>query len=181
VNAAIARSIAHSRHHDQRDRRGALLIEHVDRVAARVGADERAIAYLHDLLEWTDVSYEALRADGLTDHEAAALELLTRTPGESYELYVLRITHAEGRAGRLARAVKRADLEDHMRISSNNSLPGDPPYGWARRHIAIAQERRDERAVPAVAYRAPECRQRPAGHERLPPIELGDGLGPGFD
>ena len=168
MNAVIARSIAHSRHQGQRDRRGALLIEHVDRVAAHVAPDERAIAYLHDLLEWTDVSYETLRADGLTDHEAAALELLTRAPGESYELYVLRVAHAEGRAGRLARAVKVADLEDHLQISRAQSLPGDPPYGWARRHIAIAQERREERAGHAVAYWAPERGHRPAGHERLP-------------
>ena len=113
MTAATARSIAYSRHHDQRDRRGALLIEHVDRVAA--------------------------------------LELLTRTPGESYELYVLRIAHAEGRTGRLARAVKVADLEDHLQISGDHSLPGDPPYGWARRQIAIAQERRDERASHVLA------------------------------
>ena len=151
MTAAIARSIAYSRHHDQRDRRGALLIEHVDRVAARVAPDERAIAYLHDVLERTDVSYATLRADGLTDHEAAALELLTRTPGESYELYVLRIAHAEGRTGRLARAVKVADLEDHLQISGDHSLPGDPPYGWARRQIAIAQERRGERASHVLA------------------------------
>ena len=175
MNAAIARSIAYSRHHDQRDRRGALLIEHLDRVAANVASHERAIAYLHDLLEWTDVSYETLRADGLTDHEAAALELRTRTPGALYELYVLRIAYAEGRAGRLARAVKVADLEDHLQISSEHSLPGDPPYGWARRQIAIAQERRDERASHAVAYWAPERRNRAAGHERLSPANSATG------
>jgi hypothetical protein len=175
MDATVARSIAHARHHDQRDRRGALLIEHVDRVAAHVAPDERAIAYVHDLLEWTDVSYKPLRADGLTDHEAAALELLTRTSGESYELYVLRIAYAEGRAGRLARAVKVADLEDHLRMSSDHSLPGDPPYGWARRHIAIAQERRGERASHAVAYRAPERRHRAAGHEWLSPSSSATG------
>ncbi len=168
MNAAVARSIAHSRHHDQRDRRGALLIEHVDRVAAHVAPAERALAYLHDLLEWTDVSYETLRADGLTDHQAAALELLTRAPSESYELYVLRIAHADGPAGRLARAVKLADLDDRLQISSDHWLPGDPPYGWARRQIAIAQERRAERASHAVACWAPERRHGPTGHERLP-------------
>jgi hypothetical protein len=51
---------------------------------------------------------------GLTDAEAEALELLTQTDGESFELYALRIAHASGLAGRLARAVKLAELDDHL-------------------------------------------------------------------
>ena len=66
--------------------------------------------------------------------ELAALELLTRQAGESFELYILRIAYARGAAGRLARVVKLADLDDHL---TRAWVDGDPPYAWARRHIAV--------------------------------------------
>jgi hypothetical protein len=147
-----ARSIAHASHAEQRDRRGHLRTEHVERVAANVSAEARAVAFLHDLLEYTDTPYETLRAGGLTEVEAAALELLTRTEREPYATHVLRIAHAPGAAGRLARAVEVADLEEHLESVGRDSPPGGPPYAWARRHIAIAQERRGERGSDRVAY-----------------------------
>jgi hypothetical protein len=147
-----ARSIAHASHAGQRDRRGQLRTEHVERVAASVPAEARAVAFLHDLLECTDTAYETLRAGGLTEVEASALELLTRTEGEPYATHVLRIAHAPGAAGRLARAVEVADLEEHLESVSHDTRPGGPPYAWARRHIAIAQERRGERGSDRVAY-----------------------------
>jgi hypothetical protein len=66
--------------------------------------------------------------------ESAALELLTRQDGESYELYILRVAYARGDPGRLARVVKLADLDDHI---ARPWVAGDPPYAWARRHIAV--------------------------------------------
>jgi hypothetical protein len=158
MDALTARSIAHAAHGGQRDRRGTLCTEHIERVAASVSSEARSVAFLHDLLERTDTPYEALRVNGLTDVEASALELLTRTDGEPYATHVLRIAHTRGPAGRLARAVKVADLEDHLLRATHDSQPGDPPYAWARRHIAIAQERRGERRSDQVAYFAPEPR-----------------------
>jgi hypothetical protein len=75
-----------------------------------------------------------LCGQGLTSLELAALELLTRQAGESYELYILRIAYARGAAGRLARVVKLADLDDHI---ARPWVAGDPPYAWARRHIEV--------------------------------------------
>jgi hypothetical protein len=75
-----------------------------------------------------------LCSQGLTPVELAALELLTRKTVESYELYILRIAYARGAAGRLARVVKLADLDDHI---ARPWVVGDPPYAWARRHIAV--------------------------------------------
>jgi hypothetical protein len=152
MDPVTARSIAHTSHAGQRDRRGTLRTEHVERVAASVSSEARALAFLHDVLEWTDTPYEALRADGLSDVEAAALELLTRSADEPYATHVLRIAYAEGPAGRLARAVKVADLEDHLQHLARTRRPGDPPYAWARRHIVIAQVRRGERRSDQVAY-----------------------------
>jgi hypothetical protein len=74
------------------------------------------------------------RGEGVTPLELAALELLTRQAGESYELYVLRIAYARGAPGRLARLIKLADLDEQL---ARPWVSGDPPYAWARRHIAV--------------------------------------------
>jgi hypothetical protein len=44
------------------------------------------------------------------------------------------MAYARGAAGRLARVVKLADLDDHI---ARPWVTGDPPYAWARRHIAV--------------------------------------------
>jgi len=133
MDAETARSIATAAHIDQRTRAGELLLEHLRRVAESVNADDRATAWLHDILERSDETPDRLRACGLTAVEQDALALLTHPAEESYELYALRVAFAPGEAGRLARRVKLADLEDHLRRAG---LPDDPPYAWARRHIS---------------------------------------------
>jgi hypothetical protein len=139
VDAATARNIAQYSHLDRRDRFGEPIVEHVERVAAAVPEDARVVAYLHDVLEHSDTSMEELIADGLTPVEYAAIELLTRSRSDAFELYVLRIAHASGRAGELARVVKLADLDDHL---AHSAAPLDaPPYGWARLHILAALDR----------------------------------------
>jgi hypothetical protein len=141
METELARSIAYAEHRYQRDRFGELMVDHLARVAAAVPPDAQATAWLHDVLEHSDVDPAELCAEGLTSVELAALELLSRTPSELYELYVLRIAHATGEEGRLARAVKLADLEDHL---AHARVPHTaPPYAWARRHIATALSRRD--------------------------------------
>ena len=86
------------------------------------------------MLEHSTTTTSELCGHGPTPLELAALELLTRQAGESYELYILRIAYARGAAGRLARVVKLADLDDHI---VRPWVAGDPPYAWARRHIAV--------------------------------------------
>ena len=108
------------------------------RVVAAVPPEAQALAWLHDVLEQSGTTTTDLSGQGLTDVELAALELLTRGPGESYELHVLRIAYAPGPAGRLARTVKLADLDDHI---SREWVPGSPPYAWARRHVATGRAR----------------------------------------
>ncbi len=145
MDATIARGIAHAAHTGRRDRFGELLIEHIERVAATVPDYVRATAYLHDVLEHSDTTVDELEADGLTALELAALRLLTRDPGESYEAHALRVAHARGPEGELARVVKLADLADHL---AHAALPdGAPPYAWARMHVANAHRRLDARAA----------------------------------
>jgi hypothetical protein len=134
VDQAVARGVAHYSHVRQRDRRGALIVEHLARVVAAVPASAQPLAWLHDVLEHSPITTSELRDQGLTPLELAALELLSREPGESYELYILRVAYAPGAAGRLARVVKMADLDDHI---ARPWVAGDPPYAWARRHITV--------------------------------------------
>jgi hypothetical protein len=145
METATARQIAYTTHRDQRDRSGELLVEHLERVAASVPEDAQSVAFLHDVLEWTPASLEELEASGLTSVEAEAVRLLTRDPLESFELHALRVAHAVGPGGRLARSVKVADIDDHL---SHDPAGGTTrPYGWARRHISHCQERSDRRLL----------------------------------
>jgi hypothetical protein len=132
----VAREIACRHHAGQYDRAGELLIEHVARVAAAVPAGAQPVAWLHDILERTAVRSAELEADGLNAVERGALELLTRSPDEPFASYMLRIVHAPGPAGDLARTVKAADLQDHIdRERAGRVAAGAPPYQWALRHL----------------------------------------------
>ena len=163
MDPAIARNIAHYSHAGQRTPRGMPVIEHVERVAAAVPEDARALAYLHDVLDSTETGGDELLAHGLTAAESAALSLLAHVNGESFELHTLRVAHARGPEGRLARSVMLADVEDHLREEGYEI--GDPPYAWARQHVASAQGRLDGAPPPRGSFtpgrRAP--RVAPAG------------------
>jgi (p)ppGpp synthase/HD superfamily hydrolase len=114
MESTEARSIAYARHGEQLNRAGHPMVEHVERVAASVPGEARTVAYLHDVLEHTDASTAELEAEGVTAVELRAIQLLTRHPDESLEEHTLRIAFAKGPAGRLARAVKLADIDDHL-------------------------------------------------------------------
>jgi hypothetical protein len=140
MDELVAREIACHHHAGQRDRAGEPLIEHVARVAASVPPGTRSLAWLHDVLERTAVRPAELEADGLDAVEHSALELLTRSPGESFESYMLRIVHAPGPAGDLARTVKAADLQDHIQRQRAGWAAVDaPPYQWALRHLVTCE------------------------------------------
>ena len=133
MDPGIAHGIASQNHEGQRNRFGDPVIDHLARVAAAVPPDAKATALLHDLLELCPAAGRQLRDEGLTRTELDALELLTHAPGEPYEVYVRRIAQAPGPAGRLARIVKLADLDDHL---AHATIPSDaPPYAWARKHL----------------------------------------------
>jgi hypothetical protein len=150
MDVETAQRIARFGHGTQLDRFGELQVDHVERVAASLTGDARTIAYLHDLLEHTPVSVADLEAEGVTPLELEAVLLLTRQPAESFEMHALRIAHAGGPAGSLARAVKLADIDDHM--ASETRRPSTRPYKWARFHIRSCQARLDRRpAEPALA------------------------------
>jgi (p)ppGpp synthase/HD superfamily hydrolase len=73
-----AQVLAEALHQGQREPGGAPLIDHVRRVAAAVPRDARVVAWLHELLEHTSISEQALLAEGLSREGLRALRLLTR-------------------------------------------------------------------------------------------------------
>jgi hypothetical protein len=168
VQPEVARNIAHYSHVQRRNRHGELIVEHVARVAAMVPPEARALAWLHDVLEESPTSVAELGDQGLTPVELAALRLLTRLPDESYEMHVLRIAYAGHDAGRLARTVKLADLDEHI---GHEWVPGDPPYEWARRHIAVGAARSGDGdryawSRPSSSARATACEREDASSLR---------------
>jgi hypothetical protein len=149
VEFALAHSIASQHHVGQRNRFGDRVIDHLERVASAVPAEALATALLHDLLELCPTARRQLRGQGLTRTELKALQLLTHAADESYEAYVGRIADAPGAAGRLARVVKLADLEDHL---GHTTIPADaPPYAWARGLLLSAGERASD-AAPRIGH-----------------------------
>jgi hypothetical protein len=129
MDAAHARALAEDVHRRQRDAGGALLLDHVRRVAAAVAPAARVVAWLHETFEYTPVSEEQLLNQGLSSADLRALRLLTR-PVDSrsealYLSHIRRIAGATGPGADIARHVKRADLADRVRH------PAVRPDGWA--------------------------------------------------
>jgi hypothetical protein len=150
MDARLAREVAHRLHRGGVTRSGEPLVVHLERVARAVPAEARALAYLHDALEHADGAADVLGELGLTGEERAVLALLTRGPEESYRAHVMRIAQAERPQGRIAREIKLADLDDHLR--RRWVAAGAPEYAWARRQILASQLVNGEgHAAPRVA------------------------------
>jgi hypothetical protein len=134
MDAKRARAIARSVHRDQSEPGGEPLLAHIERVVASVPDRARTVAWLHEVLEWTDVSEELLLAEGLSEQELRALRLLSRDDSESDVVYLSHIeliARADGTAGCLARTVKLADLEDRRRRPRVRPDGWSPPYASA--------------------------------------------------
>lgn len=128
-------SIAATAHAGQFDKAGASYILHPLRVMLAQKSDAaRIVAVLHDLLEdcpeWTP---ERLRDEGCSADILAALEALTKRPGEAYDVFVQRCTE-----NALARAVKIADVRDNMDVSRLASLAEDDRQRLQKYERALA-------------------------------------------
>ena len=135
IDAHRARSIAVWLHRGQGDACGGLLLDHIQRVAAAVPPDARAVAWLHEVLERSSLAEEDLLAEGLTTAELRAVRLLTRAAGArsdaGYLAHVELIARAAGPGTDLARVVKRADLTDRLA-----HRPPGPAHGRHRTSAA---------------------------------------------
>lgn len=117
LERAIA--IAAEAHGGATDKVGAPYILHPLRVMLRVqGEEARIVAVLHDLVEDTAWTLEDLRAEGFSEAVIAAVDGLTRRPGEVYLDFCRRAA-----ANEVARIVKLADLEDNLAPDRVAALP----------------------------------------------------------
>lgn len=121
-----AAKIAEEAHAGQRDKTGRPYIEHCRRVVDAVGTlDQKAVAYLHDVLEkgkgW---NRERLERAGFGSAIVSAVEAMSRRDGEEDSTFVRRAA-----SNPLALPVKRADLEDNL---------------WQSRQIGASTTRYDE-------------------------------------
>jgi hypothetical protein len=108
-----ARRVAERAHQGQVDKAGAPYIGHPARVAARLSDDmARAVAWLHDVVEDTDVTLDELSALGFPPEVVCAVDAMTHRDGEERTTYYRRVA-----GDPLALRVKHADIAD-------NSDPG---------------------------------------------------------
>jgi (p)ppGpp synthase/HD superfamily hydrolase len=102
--------IAAQAHQGTTDKGGAPYILHPLRLMHQMTtADEQIVALLHDVVEDSPWTFDALRAEGFSEEVVSAVDGLTRREGETYEDFI-----ARGVTNPLARRVKLADIEDNM-------------------------------------------------------------------
>jgi (p)ppGpp synthase/HD superfamily hydrolase len=110
IERAIA--IALEAHAGQTDKAGAPYILHPLRLMHRMTAPTAQMAaVLHDVVEDSPWTLEALRAEGFPDGVIEAVDGLTRRDGETYMAFIERAAQHP-----VARVVKRADLEDNLDV-----------------------------------------------------------------
>jgi guanosine-3',5'-bis(diphosphate) 3'-pyrophosphohydrolase len=107
---ALAIDLARRAHHDQVDKGGAPYLEHPLRVMAQMHEDtEKMVAVLHDAVEDSALTLEALIRHGFPGDVVDAVDAITKRPGEPYEGYLARV-----KANPVALRVKIADMTDNM-------------------------------------------------------------------
>ena len=111
--AQIALELAKAAHKGQKDKAGNDYILHPIYVAGQMETDaEKSVAYLHDVVEDTDVTFKHLRGMGFSDEIVEAVEAITKRKGELYDEYIKRVS-----CNPLARKVKLADMKHNSDIS----------------------------------------------------------------
>ncbi len=108
----IARSIATQAHRGQIDKGGNDYILHPQFVASQVNSDaEKAVAWLHDVIEDTDITLEDLERV-FPPCITTAVNVITKRKGDDYGEYLRRVA-----SNRIAYSVKLADMKNNMDIS----------------------------------------------------------------
>lgn len=123
---AKAQAIAILAHTGQVDKAGKPYIEHVQRVAAMAteGTNSRLAAYLHDVLEDSDITAQDLAKWGMPEGVIEAVVLLTKKPGQDYQQYLEDICTFY-----IAHEVKMYDLIDNANI---NRIPNPVAEDYRR-------------------------------------------------
>ena len=105
--------IAIEAHQGQTDKAGAPYLLHLIRVMnTGQTEDERICGILHDLVEDTPWTFEALRREGFSEEVIRALVCVTKQPNEPYTHFIERIKKIS-----LATKVTLNDVRDKMDIT----------------------------------------------------------------
>ena len=84
-----AYEIAKKAHLGQIDKAGEDYIKHPEKVASFVKTDEeKAVAYLHDVIEDTELTLEDLREYGFSEEVLKAVDVITKKKGQDYQTYL---------------------------------------------------------------------------------------------
>ncbi|HMB89661.1 MAG TPA: HD domain-containing protein [Rhodothermales bacterium] len=119
IERAIA--LAVEAHQGQRDKAGMPYILHPLRMMLRmVTPEDKMVAVLHDVVEDTAWTLDALRKQGFPEIVIEAVDGLTRRRKESYDAFIARAARHP-----LARRVKLADLEDNLDLRRLAKLTAD--------------------------------------------------------
>lgn len=141
--------LASRAHAGQVDKAGQPYILHPEAVAARCqGTAAKIVAWLHDVMEDSDIGLDELRAEGIPEVCLEALCLLCHDDAQPYEDYIRQLSTSS-----LAREVKLADLDHNMDQSrlpeiSEKDLSRLAKYRRAR-ELLLASERQEREEAGA--------------------------------
>lgn len=111
--AQRAYALAKKAHLGQKDKGGNDYIEHPKAVASMMDTDiEKAVAYLHDVVEDTKISFDDLKEYGFPNQIIEAVKALTKQKNESYDVYIDRVIRNP-----IAKKVKLADMKHNSDIT----------------------------------------------------------------
>jgi (p)ppGpp synthase/HD superfamily hydrolase len=157
---ALARAVAASTHAGQTDKAGHPYIAHPARVAARLssyGPHFRVVAWLHDVLEDSEITAVDLADMGFPPEVVEGVVSVTRLDGESHRDAV---TRAAGNPYGLV--VKAADVADNSDAARLAELPEETR---ARLVAKYRQAREILEASGAPTFRREEMLPAPAEDE----------------
>lgn len=104
--------IATEAHKDQKRWGGEPYITHPERVAANFGLDrpsECIVAWLHDVVEDTNITLKDLFKEGFPEYILDAIDSVSKRDGESYTDFIRRVAK-----NKIGLDVKMADLCDNL-------------------------------------------------------------------
>lgn len=129
----IAKAIAIQAHESQVDKAGKPYIDHPAAVAAGVSGDvAKAVAWLHDVVEDTSITFDDLRAAGIASEVIDHLRLLTHDKSVPYMEYIAAL-----KGDPVAREVKLADLRHNSDLSRLNVITAKDRERLAKYQQAI--------------------------------------------
>ena len=119
MNLERAIQIAVEAHSGATDRGGKAYILHPISVMMRCETDEeKIVAILHDVVEDTDWTFEALRQEGFSETIIKALKTVTKnSEDEDYDEFIQRSLKNE-----IGRKVKIADLKENLDVTRIGEL-----------------------------------------------------------